>query len=597
MKQILQITVTVALTHILWGCHTTENHSPINDFTQLVAIDDLGRKIEPDAYPTTRQDKQVGIFYFLWLGCHGYDTPANNNDVVPPTPNDTQSPYNNQKAYAASPDNPQFGGGTVMHHWNEPYFGYYLSNDEWVMRRHAQMLATAGVDVVFFDVTNAFTYLPIVEKLCNVYEQIRTEGGITPQIAFILNSNPAPTLASLYDNFYKPQHHPDLWYHWEGKPLILAPEDAATDEHKAFFTIRRTWFASHPNPEGEWFGDGHNRWTWADYYPQQAGWTTSPEQPEQVSICPATHPHTNHGRSHDGTSQPSKENWDSARGIYFAKEIDRALEIDPRFVFITGWNEWTAQRQLFPPNMSFANSYQRDGHTTFFVDQFNDEFSRDLEPTRGALGDNYYYQMVDFIRRYKGVTPTTIYTKQHSPKIDGQVSDWKNIKAGYRDYKGDTTPRDAIGWGGIGRYTNNSGRNDIISTKVCSDDENIYFMAECAATITAPEDFWMTLYLSTGTDNNWEGFDYAINRHEGILERSQGGWNWEKIADVKYCVGINTIEIAIPLAQLGITATEKFTVDFKWIDNSCRSGDIKECMTLGDAAPDSRFKYRYRFEK
>ena len=148
MKQILQITVTVALTHILWGCHTTENHSPINDFTQLVAIDDLGRKIEPDAYPTTRQDKQVGIFYFLWLGCHGYDTPANNNDVVPPTPNDTQSPYNNQKAYAASPDNPQFGGGTVMHHWNEPYFGYYLSNDEWVMRRHAQMLAAGDTPFI-----------------------------------------------------------------------------------------------------------------------------------------------------------------------------------------------------------------------------------------------------------------------------------------------------------------------------------------------------------------------------------------------------------------------------------------------------------------
>ena len=540
------LAIIMAIT-MLTACQTASipNHTIHDDPSMWVAIDDLGRQIEPDAYPATRQDKQVGIFYFLWLGCHGYDTPANNNDVVYPTANDTQSPYNNQQAYAASPDNPSFGGGRVMHHWNEPYFGYYLSDDEWVMRRHAQMLSSAGVDVVFFDVTNAYTYLPIVERLCNVYKQIRAEGGNTPQIAFILNSNPVPTLAKLYDEFYKPQHHSDLWYLWEDKPLILAPEEAATDEHKTFFTIRRTWFASHPDPEGEWFGDGHNRWTWADYYPQQAGWSTSPNAPEQVSICPATHPHTNHGRSHDGINQPSKENWDSGRGIYFAKEIERALEIDPKFVFITGWNEWTAQRQLFPPNMNFANSYQRDGHTTFFVDQFNDEFSRDLEPTRGALGDNYYYQMVDFIRRYKGVNPTPIYSTQHSPKIDGRFGDWNGVEATYTDYKGDTTPRNAIGWGRTGRYINNSGRNDIVATKVCSDNKNIYFMAECTDTITDPEDFWMTLYISTGTEQNWESFDYAINRKNGILEHSCGGWNWEKVGNISYRTNANKIELEI----------------------------------------------------
>ena len=581
----------------LFFCSCDKAVQTPDDPTQWVAIDDLKREIDPDNYPTAREDKQVGIFYFLWLGCHGYDTPANNNDVVAPTANDTQSPYNNQAAYNASPDNPHFGGGRVMHHWSEPYFGYYLSNDEWVMRRHAQMLATAGVDVIFFDVTNSFTYLPIVERLCNVYEQIRTEGGNTPQIAFILNSNPGPTLEKLYNEFYKPQHHPDLWYYWDDKPLILTPEEAATEEHKAFFTIRRTWFASHNGEEGKWFGDGHNKWTWADYYPQQAGWAESPDKPEQVSICPATHPHTNHGRSHDGTHQPETADWRSGEGIYFAKEIERALEIDPRFVFITGWNEWTAQRQLFPPNMSFANSYQRDGYTTFFVDQFNEEFSRDLEPTRGSFGDNYYYQMVDFIRRYKGITPITTHSKRHTPTIDGNFTDWKRVVAEYKDYRGDTSPRDAIGWGRIGRYTNNSGRNDIISTKVCSDNEKIYFMVECAEPITTPEDFWMTLYLSTGSDRNWEGFDYAINRHKGALERSQGGWNWEKIADIKYHVTGNAMEMEIPLNQIGITSADKFTIDFKWVDNSCRTGDIKECMDKGDSAPDSRFKYRYRFAK
>ena len=30
-----------------------------------------------------------------------------------------------------------------------------------------------------------------------------------------------------------------------------------------------------------------------------------------------------------------------------------------------------------------------------FVDQFDQEHSRDIEPMKGGHGDNYYYQMVD----------------------------------------------------------------------------------------------------------------------------------------------------------------------------------------------------------
>ena len=33
--------------------------------------------------------------------------------------------------------------------------------------------------------------------------------------------------------------------------------------------------------------------------------------------------------------------------------------------------------------------------------------------------------------------------------------------------------------------------------------------------------------------------------------------------------------------------------DFKWADNSTVSGEIMEFMDLGDAAPNSRFNYRY----
>ena len=39
----------------------------------------------------------------------------------------------------------------------------------------------------------------------------------------------------------------------------------------------------------------------------------------------------------------------------------------------------------------------------YFIDQYNREYSRDAEPMRGYHTDNYYYQLIDGIRRYKGV--------------------------------------------------------------------------------------------------------------------------------------------------------------------------------------------------
>ena len=568
------------------------------DPSQWSAVDALGRTIDPDDYPAPRDDRQVGIFYFLWLGCHGYDTPANGNDVAMPTDADTLSPFDNSLLTKHNPDYPAFGPPAAMHHWGEPHFGYYLSNDEWVMRRHAQLLGDAVVDVIFFHVTNGYTYLPIVERLCAVYEDIRSKGGRTPQVAFILNSNPAATLAAIYDGFYKPRRHPELWYERDGKPLILVPEDAATDEHRDFFTIRRAWFASHPAAEGEWFGDGRDRWTWGDYYPQQAGWHDSPDKPEQISILPATHPHTLHGRSHDGVRQPDAADCDSGRGIYFARQIDRALEVDPQFVFITGWNEWTAQRQVFPAGTEIANSYRRPEGTTFFVDQFTEEFSRDIEPMRGGFGDNYYYQMADFIRRYKGATPVPVRSRRHTMRIDGRFGDRRGAEAVYDDYEGDTSPRDARGWGRIGRYANDSGRNDIVRTWVCSDKENIYFSVRCARPITAPDEEWMMLFVSTRGDGpRWEGFDYAVNRSIGKLERSAGGWRWAAAAEIEYAVDGCDMELALPLKALGIDDPDNFTVDFKWIDNACAEGDITECMDRGDAAPDARYKYRYRFKR
>ena len=54
-----------------------------------------------------------------------------------------------------------------------------------------------------------------------------------------------------------------------------------------------------------------------------------------------------------------------------------------------------------------------------FVDEFDQEHSRDIEPMKGGHGDNYYYQMVDYIRRYKGLAQAASGGRREDDRRDG----------------------------------------------------------------------------------------------------------------------------------------------------------------------------------
>lgn len=548
-------------------------------------------------YPAFREDRVVGVFYFLWIGAHGYDVAENHNDVQRPKSTDTKSPYDNQVLLSENPTNPQYGPVHAFHHWGKPYFDYYVSNDRWVIRKHAQMLSDAGVDVIFIDVTNGLHYLPIVNVLCEEYMAMRASGQKTPQIAFILNSSAAQTLNTLYTQFYQPGKYKELWFIRDGRPLVLCPDDAAIpNAQKSFFTTRYAWFDSRQ----PWFGDGVNKWTWGDLYPQNPG-KNSRGANEQLSVAPATHPMANIGRSFDGSSQPVNPSESaSGAGTYFKLQTDRALQVDPEIVFITGWNEWIAMRFIDGASNSFLGRPIQVGET-YFVDQYNHEYSRDIEPVDGPFGDNYYYYMADFIRKYKGVSPVEADNTIRSPLIDGSFDDWKDVAAVYNDDKGDVLVRNHHGYGRVGELTNATARNDIVEARVAADGEIVYFYVKTATAITQHTDpRWMRLFIQVngGGNQSWEGFDFVVNNvvNSGtstVLERSTGGWAWQKIQDIDYRLSGNEMELAIPLSTLGITSSSGYTLDFKWVDNAIEMGDIMSCMRDGDSAPNSRFRYRY----
>ncbi|MGY4385821.1 hypothetical protein ACVWYN_002869 [Pedobacter sp. UYP24] len=565
-----------------------------------IAKDDLGRTIKPENYPKTRIDKYVGIFYFVWQGAHGYDHHrggAPDGGIMAKTAQDTVSPYDITKLLKANPLAPKYGPINAFHHWGEPYFGYYLADDEWVIRKHAQMLSDAGVDVIILDATNAAIYLPQITKIATVYSKLRASGISTPSISFIVNSIPKQTVDKLYKEIYSKGLFKDLWFNWKGKPLLLCPPEALDSNTGSFFSSRQSWAWSKAQ---KWFEDGHDKWPWLDHYPQAYGWHESKDKPEQLTVSIAQHPMSNIGRSfHNGKEPlvPSTE-----QGLYFEEQWKRALEVDPEFVFVTGWNEWVAMRFNDGASGTFLGKKISKGET-YFVDLYNAEFSRDAEPENGLTKDNYYYQLVDNIRKFKGVRKLqTLKVIDHTILVDGKFGDWINVEGVYKDDEGDTYHRKHPGWGRIKEYVNTSGRNDIIQCKVASDKRNVYFYVKTKEKLSNWKDVdWMQLYIGIeGTKKeSWQDFQYLLNQKVLSAETTtlstftRGNFTKQKHI-IRYKMAGNELELSISLKQLGIINSKHFSVLFKWADNAGLTGnDPMHWMDNGDTAPNARFKYRY----
>ncbi len=578
-----------------------------------ISIDDEGRVAGTDNGVVN--DRKVGIFYFLW-----------HNGTS------SQPIYNHAAAFEEGGadkliETMQSGPLGFAHYWAEPYFGYYQSNDEWVIRKHTYQLNAAGVDFIFIDATNGLTYEKNYEAILKVWSEMRAEGHETPQIMFHCGNTTGlaeSSLTALWNNLYSEGRYEDLWFKYEGKPLIFMPRTLwvrLPNEMKEFFTYRSSW-AYTKDSAGSWYSDikGRNCWPWADMYPQNAGCSSKGEVEQMIVMCGFWANGsfgTNGGRSYSQGVQPpslgledfsfSLVSETSGKGLAFEEQFNYAIENDPGLIMITGWNEWWAGRWEAGAaiGQTIANTYTvtdgTDWTRHYFVDCFNPEYSRDIEPVKGYFNDNYYYQMVQNIREYKGSRQLLAAFGQRPIDMSGDLSQWDVVGPEYRDYTGDVTHRDHDSYVGQLHYTNTTGRNDFTVAKVSRYDGYVYFYAECANDITAAEGTnWMNLYINADADltTGWNGYEYLINRTRdgetcSIQAFVDGEWKFEDVGTAAYRVSGNTIQIRVEADALGLGNT----FDFKWADNSVDDGDIMQFLDLGDTAPDGRFNYRYTTEQ
>ena len=575
-------------------------HLPICLFLQLVMAQTALRAVEPrDTMPDTwsatdalgrvlpmssdvglpKANRTVGIFYFNWHAAFG------NKEV-----------HDIAKILAANPAAPPWGPVHAPHYWSEPRFGYYRPDDPWVIRKHVQMLTDAGVNMLVFDATNGFTYDREREALCNVLEQMKGEGHRVPQIAMFANAQHKAVVQHLWETFYKPGQHRDLWFRWKGKPLILTPPEGLSEEVKAFFTIRTSWAWSRGHA---WFGDGKDKWPWLDFAPQVAGWHDAPDKAECVPVGVSQHATSNIGRSSQAKKQPAPAACRSGEGWYFDEQWRHALPQDSEFIFITGWNEWIAQRFLSEGTMKFRGRVLPAGET-FFVDLYDPEFSRDIEPMRGGFGDNYYWQMAANIRRYKGTRPVPVASPARTFTIPGDFAQWTDVTPMYLDDLHDTAHRDHDGVSGAGHYTNQTGRNDLDTMHVAHDAAHLFFHVRTREPLTTATDAgWMVLLLDTDQEakTGHLGYDFRLNRTRSTAARASiERWNgaiWEAAGSVKLQVGTSELQLGVERSALGMTPDKPLRFDFKWTDNVPANAEAIDFLDQGDTAPNARFNYRY----
>lgn len=566
--------------------------------------DALGRTaISADKAPERKADKYVAMFYWTWH--QGMDRKI-------PVKNITEVLREHPEAINEF-DHPAWGGNEKpsVFFWEQPVFGYYQTTDPWVLRKHAEMLADAGVDVVFFDCTNGnLTWKDSYEALFKTWQQAKDDGVNVPKVAFMLPFFPSndsrSSLRQLYRDVYSQGRYADLWFRWKGKPMIMAYPDnldqSPTDRAIAeFFTFR-------PGQPDYVNGPGRpDQWAWLENYPQN-GYAPTPDggfEQATVGVSQNAGPLTNgHCSAFNrpgtyGRSFSKQKGFDPRVDGYlygwnFQEQWDRAMEIDPELVFITGWNEYHA-------GMWRA----KDGWTDplSFVDQYDWEHSRDIEPNRGwgDKGDVYYVQLVDNVRRFKGMSPAAPASEKKTIRL-GAAGQWNDVAPLYTAYRGNTGHRDHKGAYNT-YYTDRSGRNDITAARVAHDDNFVYFYVETAAPLTPSSDpAWMQLFIDADRSKKtgWAGYDFVINRvspssKHAVVERcasADGIWLWEQAGKASYKVKGNVLEIAVPKALLGFDA-DKIDFEFKWNDNMQHPGMVMDFYVSGDTAPGGRFNYVY----
>lgn len=358
--KIISIVLSVVLLFSAGACGRTEiSKNELNSGAEE-SREEMENKMGLDI---TNKTDLVSICYSIWFdGILGKGTELVENF------------YNITEVLAGKQE---WGEVHQFHYWAKPAQGYYRSTDKEAARNNLKMLGEADVDFIILDCTNyGDAYITDIFKgeqwmlapirtLCEVVVEMRAEGIKVPYIVLWCGSSDGLMIRMVYNMFYSEKKWEDCFVYWEGKPFMITTRPVEEFPCPELFTVRHMWGLT-------------NEKCWRFLNVSNKGTAYENNGPEQISVAVATQETyislpTAHGRN---------------GGKFFYEQWTEAFKIHPKVVTITWWNEWAAQRFII------------DGETCF-VDNYNQEYSRDIEPMEGGHGDKYYQWMKQYIAAYK----------------------------------------------------------------------------------------------------------------------------------------------------------------------------------------------------
>ena len=349
----------------------------------------------------TFKEDLVGICYSTW---HDYASLYNTGTI-----------YNVTEILAG---NKVFGPYPLYHYWAQPALGYYSSSNTSVIRTHMTQLANAGVDFIILDNTNASssiidaqinsstteTYWTSVmtssaKAVLDTCVQMRSEGLKTPYIVFWNRNTDDEAwtiVGKAYSQFINKAEYKDLFVYLvndtSGKalPLVLGTGSTTSTQgsseanipslYNNMFTYRTMWGLQTVRQSTDWsYLLKNNNQPRRGAYDSVSGKTFY----EQMPVAPAMQQAY---MSNANTKYPNAIG--RQNGATFHTQWQNAFNVRPKIVVLAWWNEWVAQ------------NYGSTSSPTF-TDNYNREYSRDIEPMSGGHGAKYYNMMKQYIAAYK----------------------------------------------------------------------------------------------------------------------------------------------------------------------------------------------------
>ncbi len=617
--------------------------------------------------------RYVGVFYWLWLGTNDSQYGVHDNTKILLSENGYNKlialgsrglPEDSPTEYMHWINEPMFGYYNSLDPWvikrhieMLTYAGVdYIFFDTTNTNIFESNLNENLNNAVYQDLVNVGPAYNFLDTLLEFQQQ----GFDVPKVMFYTNSKSNTQVDKIYNRFYSSTNgkYDSLWFRGaDNKPVIVGvtpnnngasdmynPEnrEAGSDGLVLFEQIdmNSTYAKAFDIKESQWptgYPVGtvnENGFPWMSWcYPQHYH---TGSKAVSVSVSQHSWTDTSFSFAHRWSSKgynakkdtnPKAEGYNIAqlnssdhssveqewwKGQNFENQWETVfnLELDGKeveFVNVTGWNEWVVEKKNY-------------NGTMIMVDNYSAEYSRDVEPDKRYYRDGVYMQLVRNIRNYK-----------FNKIEDGKTYGWQNysvtapgavlsMKAVYKDFAGDAVNRDFYGfdirydknsnvtgaW-----YSDNSARNDIIETRVCHDNDYMYFAVKTKSDITtyqAGDENWMNILIKTGAGgNSFEGYNYIINRNvsgsTATIEKSLGGWNWQECGIADLNIYGNIMIVKVPLSSLGLTK-ENARIEFKVSDNVVRPSWYEEeygehnmmyHYITGDSAPIGRLNYTYGY--